>query len=63
MEELEKAMEIAIIVTSENCYAPFDVLLSKISMELNKRDLLKYYDIIIKFMCETRNHLRRSNDL
>lgn len=63
MEELERAMEIAIIVISENCYFPYEAVLSKIFIELNKNDLVEYYDIITKLMCETRNHLRISNDL
>ena len=63
MEKFERAMEIAITVTSENCDAPYDALVSKIFIELNKNDLVEYYDIITKLMCETRNHLRISNDL
>ena len=62
-EKFERAMEIAITVTSENCDAPYDELVSRIFIELNKNDLVEYYDIITKLMCETRNHLRISNDL
>ena len=63
MEELKRAMEIAMSVTIENNYVSFETLLSKICTELNKRDLGKYFEIIGKFMCETRNHLRCSKDL
>ena len=63
MEELQRAMEIAMIVTSENKYVSFATLLMKICTELNKRDLGEYFEIIGKFMSETRNHLRCSKDL
>ena len=63
MEELKRAMEIAINVTRENNYVSFETLISKIFTELNKSDLDKYCEIIGKFMCETRNHLRCSKDL
>ena len=63
MEELKRAMEIAISITSENSNVPFELLATKICTELYKKDLQEYYDIITKLMCETRNHLRCSNDL
>lgn len=63
MKELEKAINIAINITSENSNVPFEVLVTKICTELYKEDLLEYYDIITKLMCETRNHLRFSHDL
>ena len=63
MEELKKAINIAISITSENSTVPFELLVNKICTELHKKDLLEYYDIITKLMCETRNHLRCSHDL
>ena len=63
MTELERAMEIAINIISENCEVPYRVLVNKLFSELNKEDLAEYYDIITKFMNSTRSHLRRSNNL
>ena len=63
MKKFKKAMEITTNVISENQEAFIEDLFTKIFIALDERNLANYYAIITKLMIETRNHLRRSNDL
>lgn len=56
-------MEIVINIISENCEVTYITLLNELFVELNKRGLAGYYDIITELMNNVRNHLRRSGDL
>ena len=53
MEELKRAMEIAISITSENSNVPFELLATKICTELYKK-IYKNIMILLQNLCAKR---------